>query len=135
LWVNISFDYTTDLGFRDKFPTNLQKRLSRPHTYRLRPAYDKSGVLLLEFHLSTSNAKFVRDLTKALENINPQLVSTEEVWVNDEIMLKIRSVKGEFNLSIDIWDNAFILVDRNPACVLAIDKILSSSPYFKKDTY
>ena len=59
----------------------IDKGLSRSYTYRLRTTYDKSGELLLEFQLSSSNTEFVRDLIKALESIDPQIVSTESAYL------------------------------------------------------
>ena len=98
----------------------------------MRPAFDKPTELLLEFQLSSSNPEFIQDLTNALKRINPRIISSEDVWVNDELLLTIGSEPGDFQLSIDVWDNAFILAKDNPSCIVAIDNELANNPYFEK---
>lgn len=102
--------------------------------YRVRPPFGKPAELLLEFQLNSSKAEFVQDLTEALEIINPQIVSSEDVWMNDELLLKFSSEQGDFHLSVDVWDNAFILANDNSSCILAIASELANSPYFEKAT-
>lgn len=106
--------------------------MDKRYTYRVRPSFGKLTELLLEFQFNGSNPEFVQDLTKALESIHPQIISSEDVWMNDEFLLTFSSERGDFHLSMDTWDNAFILANDNASCISAIDNELANNPYFEK---
>ena len=108
--------------------------MGKYYKYRVRPPFGKPTELLLEFQLNRSNLEFLHVLTETLESINAQIVFKEDMWVNDELLATFSSKQGDFHLSIDIWDNAFILANNNPSCILAIDNELTNSPYFEKAT-
>jgi hypothetical protein len=106
--------------------------LSIPYKYHLRPAYDSSE-LLLQFNLDSSATEFIKDLFKALERIEPTVNSLQELWMNGEILLHINSNIGDFCLSRDIWDFAFVTAEENQSCIIAINKILYQSQLFIKE--
>lgn len=103
------------------------------YTYRFRPEYGSSK-LLLEFIKGVEKKSFLDELLKALEVLNPKVLGTLDLWMNDEVMTTIDSDLGEFTLSIDIWDLGFIMADANQECLKKIDSILNRNPlYIKED--
>ena len=106
--------------------------MSIPYKYNLRPAYGSSE-LLLQFNLDSLDTDFIKDLFNALMGIEPKVDSLQELWMNGEILLHINSTLGEFCVSRDIWDFAFVTAEENQHCILAINKILEQSPLFLKE--
>ena len=103
-----------------------------PYKYHIRPAYGSSE-LLLQFNLNSSDTEFIKDLFNVLSSIEPKVNSLQELWMNGEILLHIHSTIGEFCLSRDIWDFAFLTAEENQPCIKAINEILDQSPLFIKE--
>ena len=86
----------------------------------------------MEFFESLDST-FVNDLFNSLESIHPKVESSEDLWVNDEVLLHVSSDKGQFLFSRDIWGFGFIMAENNQACILAINEILMKSQDFRKE--
>lgn len=101
------------------------------YTYHYRPGYG-SEHLLIEFISGVENERFNIDLFDALKAINPQLIDLQDLWMNDEVLYTIHSNLGDFILSKDIWDLAFITADHNQACITQINDLLIEDSRFEK---
>ena len=102
------------------------------YKYQLRPGYG-SDKLLIEFIHGVEKKTFLIDLKKALKQINFEIETTENLWLNDEIIIHVNSSKGKFILSKAIWGFAFILADENQKIISLIDNILSKNDSFIKE--
>ncbi len=101
------------------------------YKYRYRPEYG-SDSLLIEFVYGVENEAFGTDLFDAMKEINPKLAGLEDLWMNDEFLYKINSDLGQFTLSKDIWDLAFLMADDNQSCILQINNLLLNDNRFEK---
>ncbi len=104
---------------------------TQKYKYRCRPEYG-SGNLLIEVISGVENDTFGTDLFDAIKEINPQLAGLEDLWMNDEILYIINSDLGDFTLSRDVWDLAFIMCDHNQACISKINTLLLNDNRFEK---
>jgi hypothetical protein len=84
----------------------------QPYKYYLRPAYG-SDEMLLEFSISSDAQQFFKDLFETMESINPKIESLDDLWMNDEVLLHVDSIKGKFLISKDIWGFAFIMAEKS----------------------
>ena len=103
-----------------------------PYKYYVRPAYG-STELLLQFNLNSTDTEFIKDLFDALTSIDPRVNSLQELWMNGEILLHIHSAIGDFCISRDIWDFAFVTAEENQPCIMVINQILEQSPLFIRE--
>lgn len=103
-----------------------------PYKYHLRPAYG-AAELLLQFNLNSTDTDFIKDLFNTLACIDPKVNSLQELWMNGEILLHIHSTIGEFCVSRDIWDFAFVTAEENQPGIMAITEILDQSRLFIKE--
>lgn len=101
------------------------------NTYRLRPCYGSSE-LLIEFIHGPENNSFFRELKNALQSLAIEITATEDLWMNDEVLLTLSSSAGTFTFSKDIWNFAFIMANDNQECILKIDALLSKHALFIK---
>jgi len=101
------------------------------YKYHCRPGYG-SEHLLIEFISGVENKTFIIELLDAIKEINPKFTALEDLWMNDEIIYTVNSDLGEFMLSKDIWDLAFIMSDKNQSCIVQIDKLLLKDKRFQK---
>lgn len=106
-------------------------QLSNSIKYYLRPCYG-SDKLLVEFILDSSNMNFNENILCALSSIHPKIDSVDDLWMNNEILFHISSDRGDFLLSKEIWDSAFILTENNQFIIKEIDNILSRNDLFEK---
>ena len=100
------------------------------YKYHLRPEY-KSENLLIEFFSGVENEKFLSELLNSLIEINPKIEGKTDLWINDEIIFKVYSDFGNFLLSKDIWNLAFI-ISKNQECIHKINSILLNDIRFEK---
>lgn len=107
----------------------MQKSIK--YKYHYRPGYGSDN-LLIEFISGVENENFVVELFDALKNINPKILGHEDLWMNDEILYTIESTLGQFTLSKDNYDLAFIMSENNQACVEKINDILCKDNQFEK---
>lgn len=101
------------------------------YKYRYRLGYS-SDSLLIEFVTGVENEAFRTDLFDAIKEINPKLAGREDFWMNDEILYTIDSDLGQFTLSKDIWDLAFLMADDNQSCIIQINNLLLHDIRFEK---
>jgi hypothetical protein len=102
------------------------------YNYRIRLGYG-SDKLLIEFVKGVRKDTFLIDLKEALSQINMELESTEDLWMNDEVLFHVNSSEGKFDLSKDVWDCAFITTEENQECINRIDDILNKNEHFIRD--
>ncbi len=102
------------------------------YKFRCRPGY-KSDKLLIEFTKGVEKDSFFTDLLKALSKIEMKVDSVDDLWMNDEFLINIKSKIGEFFFSKDIWDFAFIMSETNQEAIKKICYILSKNKYFIKE--
>lgn len=101
------------------------------YKYHYRPEYG-SNRLLIEFITGVENKGFDNDLFDAINEIEPILIEEVELWLNDEILYIIKSNLGQFTLSKDIWNFAFIVANDNQDCIFKINNLLLSDNRFEK---
>jgi hypothetical protein len=102
------------------------------YTYKCRPGYG-SNKLLIEISKGAEQEIFVCDLSNALKELNLKIKGFQDLWMKDEFIVKATSDIGEFTISKDIWNIAFINADENQKIINIIDTILSMNPIFKKE--
>jgi hypothetical protein len=100
-------------------------------TFAIRPGY-KSKELLIEFRLGSGDDEMIEAMKEALAKINAELVEKIDLWQNDEIIYRMKSNYGGFEISSDNYGNVFILAPSNQAAITAIGLVLASSPSFKE---
>lgn len=101
------------------------------YKYYLRPGY-KSQKLLIEIFSGVEDEYFLTDLLDSIAAINPIVEKINDLWMNDEILMEVRSDLGSFSISKDIWDLAFIMSDDNQECINSINLLLSGNENFQK---
>ena len=52
--------------------------------------------------------------------------------MNDEMLVEMGTDLGTFQLSVDIWDLAFLIADDNQAVLLRVDALLQADARFEK---
>lgn len=102
-----------------------------PYKYHYRPGYSSAN-LLIEFISGIENKTFIIDLLDSIKSIKPEVVDLNDLWMNDEVLYSIVSNLGEFSLSKDIWDSAFIMADENQTYIAKINKLLILENRFEK---
>jgi hypothetical protein len=88
--------------------------------------------LFIEFIKGVEEEGFGADLFDTIKEINPKLAGREDLWMNDEILYTVNSDLGQFTLSKDIWDFAFIMADNNQTCLEHINNLLLNDKRFEK---
>jgi hypothetical protein len=101
------------------------------YKYRYRLGYDSES-FLIEFVNGVENETFMTDIFDVIKEINPKLIEHYDLWMNNEILYKINSDLGQFTLTKDIWDFAFLLADDNQSCLLKINNMLLKDNRFEK---
>ena len=106
--------------------------MEKIYPYKYRPEYGSSN-LLIEFSIDHDDAEFLPCLINAITEINPIIDSLHDLWMNDEIMIELKSNTGEFTFSKDVWGFVFITCSpENQPCLKRIDKILNTQTRFQK---
>lgn len=103
----------------------------KPYSYHFRPCYGSSGEFLIEFAKGSDHPEFDALLLKAIEGIKPELREVKDLWMFDGIHYLYDSKFGNFTFSKDVWDFAFIVVDKQE-CINEIDRLLSENNSFEK---
>jgi hypothetical protein len=101
------------------------------YKYYFRPAY-KSTDLLIEVFSGAENENFGKDFLDAIKTLRPIIVDLKDLWMNNEIILKIGSDLGDFLYSKDIWDFAFVMAENNQTCLAQINLLLMNDGRFEK---
>ena len=79
-----------------------------------------------------TDEKFLNDFSTALHSINSIAGEKVDLWMNDEVIQHFTSDLGKFELSIDIWDCAFIM-SKSQSVIHKIDEILQTNELFEKE--
>jgi len=103
------------------------------YKYTIRKGHN-SQELLIEFSISDDEKLFTDFLIQALKPLNANVKESTDLWMNDEVILTIRSDIGQFDLSIDNWGFAFIMAENNQAAIPQIDMCLNSNDLFVKES-
>lgn len=101
------------------------------YKYYFRPRY-KSKELLIEIYSGVENDSFEMDISFALAEIQPKVIESEDMWMNDEVLYVYNSNVGSYTISKDIWNIAFITSEENQNGILAIERLLAKDPKFEK---
>ncbi|MES2238982.1 MAG: hypothetical protein V4497_01855 [Bacteroidota bacterium] len=101
------------------------------YKYKFRPNYG-SKKLLIEFFDGVKNDNFITDLLNVISQLNPKIIETNDLWMNDEIQINIESEMGEFIVSKDIWGFVFLMAENNQECLSKINSILEIAKNFEK---
>lgn len=99
------------------------------YKYNLRTGYDTAH-LLIEFTNITNRQHFVTVLFEAINELNPLRQEVVDMWMNDEMLIKVNCDIGKFDLSIDIWGLAFIFSNESQDCITRVFSILNVSSSF-----
>lgn len=70
--------------------------------YRLRPAYE-SKELLIEFTSRLKDDKFIFKLETALSALNTVITGSEDLWMNEEVLIQAKCDSGAFEISVNDW--------------------------------
>ncbi len=107
--------------------------MMRPkHRYKVRPGYGTKN-LLIEFNPVEDSEYFLFELMKMLSLFGFEQQGKIDLWMNDEILVTMRSMNGCITLSLDIYGIIFILATNNQTDILRIDGMLQSSKGFEKE--
>lgn len=109
---------------------NLDSKKTK-YKYYLRPGYGVK-TLLIDIFFGAENENFFDDFINAINSIHPQIKELNDVWMNDEVFLKMDSDMGSFDISKDNWGFAFIISNMNQNVLFVIDKILQNDKEFLK---
>ncbi|MGV6861381.1 MAG: hypothetical protein ACWA41_06390 [Putridiphycobacter sp.] len=101
------------------------------YPYQFRQSYGSAN-LLIEFTKNVEKASFKKDLISACKCIHLQIIKTEDLWMNDEMLYHLNSNIGTFSLSIDVWNFAFILAEQNQKGLKDLGAILNKNSNFKR---
>ncbi|MFZ0599622.1 MAG: hypothetical protein WAM46_21720 [Flavobacterium sp.] len=101
------------------------------YKYHLRPGY-KAQELLIDIFSGAENEDFFPDFFDSIAAINPEVNTINDLWINDEYLLDVKSDIGSFSISKDIWGFTFIMADENQECIIRIDLLLSENKNFQK---
>ena len=100
-------------------------------TFAIRPGY-KTKELLIEFRLGSGDDEMIVALKEALAKVNAELVEKLDLWQNDEIIYRMKSDCGEFDISSNNYGSIFVLAPHNQAAITTIGLALASSPSFEE---
>lgn len=101
------------------------------YPYKLRPTLN-GEYAMIEFPDGPSKDSFIDDFTAAIALLNPELLDKGAgISTNDFMVYHYNSILGEFFLTIDIWQIAFVNADKEEL-LLMIDSRLLQHPLFEK---
>lgn len=98
--------------------------------YHYRISAQDDGNPLIEFIDLPENKEFVTHLIQAFAGINLQVVNYDDLWMEEEILLKAKSDIGNIAIIRDTAGYYSIIAKEN--VIAALDSVLNQSPGFKK---
>lgn len=101
------------------------------YKYNYRPGYGSED-LLIEIYSGPEQKDFFSHLLAALNCLNIQIKKINDLWINNEVLISVKSDFGNFLISKDIYDLVFIISENNPSCLEKIDTVLHDNPMFEK---
>lgn len=105
--------------------------IKEKYKYHFRPEYHSKN-LLIEFFSGVDNVNFLTDLLNAIAEIDPKVIDTKDLWMNDEILLIMQSNIGNFTFSKNIWGLAFIMTEDNQKGLNIINSLLLKDTRFEE---
>lgn len=101
-------------------------------TFAVRPGY-KSESLLIEFRKGCGSDEMISAMKSVLAQADIEVIEKHDLWQNDEMLYKMNSKFGEFELSSDNWDSIFILAPENQPAIKALASLFSESCQFQTE--
>jgi hypothetical protein len=99
-------------------------------TFAVRPGYTTKE-LLIEFRSGSGSDEMIRAMWQVFDKFEIKVISKEDFWGNDEIIYKMQSAFGGFDLSSDNHGFIFILAPENQATIKSLAALLSESGFFQ----
>jgi hypothetical protein len=101
-------------------------------TFALRPGH-KSKELLIEFRKGSGSDEMVSAMKQVLAQADFEIIKTIDFWQNDEMIYKIKSKFGNFELSSDNWGCMFIMAPDNQPAIKSLAALFSESASFQAE--
>lgn len=101
------------------------------YSYKVRQAAETKS-LLIEFLDRPENKDFIKMLIRSFESINVQVVNYQDLWKNDEIVLKASSDIGSFTIYRDAENYYFITSEGNPTTITQLEVLLEINADYKR---
>jgi hypothetical protein len=101
-------------------------------TFSVRPGY-KSKELLLEFRSGSGSDAMIAAMKAVLAKVKVDVIEKIDLWQNDEIIYRMTSSLGEFELSSDNYGCIFIIATENQDAIKKLGHIFASSEYFQEE--
>lgn len=99
--------------------------------YSFRPGYGSAN-FLIELLDGTDDDYFAAFMD-AIQEINPMVTGSADLWMNDEFQLHLTSDIGSFSFSKDSWGFVFIEASHNQEGLKKIDSLLMIDDRFEKE--
>jgi hypothetical protein len=99
------------------------------YSYKYRSYYRSKGYLI-QFLKGSGSESILDDLVTAISELNPELGSSIDNWMVDEIAYPITTDLGSVQFSRDGWDTDFIM-GGSQELVLKIHELLKEHPQFE----
>jgi len=101
------------------------------YQYKLRPSAG-GDYFLLEFPNGPSQENFIEDFTTAIALFNPEILEKGAgINPNDEWVYRFNCILGEFYLSVDIWQIAFLTASKEELLLMIDSRLLHDSLFEK----
>ena len=101
-------------------------------TFAVRPCY-KSKDLLIEFRKGCGSDEMISAMKSVLAKADMEVIKKHDLWQNDEMLYKMNSKFGEFEVSCDNWGSIFILAPDNQPAIKALASLFSESCQFQTE--
>lgn len=101
-------------------------------TFAVRPGY-KTKDLLIEFRKGTGDDEMISALKQVLAKADVEVIDKTDLWQNDEMIYKMQSKYGEFELSSSNYGCIFITAQTNQAVIKSLAKLFSESGTFQEE--
>lgn len=101
-------------------------------TFAVRPSY-KSKDLLIDFREGSGSDEMISAMKAVLAEADIKVIGKLDLWQNDEMLYKIDSKFGKFEISSDNWGCVFILAPDNQPAINSLASLFSESSQFQKE--
>jgi hypothetical protein len=101
-------------------------------TFAVRPGYH-SKELLLEFRQGSGTDEMIVAMKSVLAVVNAKAAETTDLWQNDEIIYKMTSSIGEFDISSSNYGCIFILAPNNQDAIKKLGECFAGSDSFQQE--
>ena len=69
-------------------------------------------------------------MKQVLDGADAEVIKKIDLWQNDEMIYKMKSKFGLFEISSDCWDGIFIMAPKNQPAIKLLEEMFSASEYF-----